>query len=94
MGEIGIDRKEFLFELKRWEISAIVKGYRNRERLDWETTRWQTYLILSALGAKYNSCTDLVKFPWDYEISETITPDEAADMVELLNNINKKNEKD
>lgn len=33
MGEIGISRREFLYELRFWEVDAIIKGYRRRNRL-------------------------------------------------------------
>ena len=33
VGEIGISRREFLYELRFWEVDAIIKGYRRRNRL-------------------------------------------------------------
>ena len=33
MGEIGIQRREFLYDLRFWEVRRIVKGYRRRNRL-------------------------------------------------------------
>ena len=33
MGEIGIPRHEFLYELTWWEINSIIRGYRKRNRL-------------------------------------------------------------
>ena len=33
MGEIGIPRREFLYDLRFWEVRRIVRGYRNRNRL-------------------------------------------------------------
>ena len=33
MGEIGIPRREFLYELRFWEVDAIIRGYRRRNRL-------------------------------------------------------------
>ena len=33
MGEIGIPRREFLYDLRFWEVRRIVRGYRNRDRL-------------------------------------------------------------
>ena len=33
MGEIGISRREFLYELRFWEVDCIIKGYRRRNRL-------------------------------------------------------------
>lgn len=33
MGEIGIQRREFLYDLRFWEVRRIVRGYRKRNRL-------------------------------------------------------------
>lgn len=33
MGEIGIPRREFLYDIRFWEVRRIVRGYRNRDRL-------------------------------------------------------------
>ena len=33
VGEIGVSRREFLYELRFWEVDAIIKGYRRRNRL-------------------------------------------------------------
>lgn len=33
MGEIGIPRREFLYDLRFWEVDAIIRGYRRRNRL-------------------------------------------------------------
>ena len=33
VGEIGISRREFLYDLRFWEVDAIIKGYRRRNRL-------------------------------------------------------------
>lgn len=33
MGEIGIPRREFLYDLRFWEVRRIVRGYRQRDRL-------------------------------------------------------------
>ena len=33
MGEIGVPRREFLYDLRFWEVDAIIKGYRRRNRL-------------------------------------------------------------
>ena len=48
VGEIGMNRHEVLYELQLWELNAIVTGYRRRSREMWESTRWQTYLIVCA----------------------------------------------
>ena len=33
VGEIGIPRREFLYELEFWEVRRIIKGYRKRDTL-------------------------------------------------------------
>ena len=33
MGEIGIPRHEFLYEIQYWEVLRIIRGYRRRGRL-------------------------------------------------------------
>ena len=33
MGEIGIPRHEFLYDIQFWEVRRIIRGYRNRDRL-------------------------------------------------------------
>ena len=33
MGEIGIPRREFLYDLRFWEVRRIIRGYRQRDRL-------------------------------------------------------------
>ena len=33
VGEIGISRREFLCDLRFWEVDAIIRGYRRRNRL-------------------------------------------------------------
>lgn len=70
VGEIGMNRHEVLYDLQLWELNAIVTGYRRRSREMWESTRWQTYLILCAMGAKLNSPKELTVFPWEKEQKE------------------------
>jgi hypothetical protein len=33
VGEIGISRHEFLYDIQFWEVRRIIRGYRNRDRL-------------------------------------------------------------
>lgn len=33
MGEIGIPRREFLYDIRFWEVRRIIRGYRQRDRL-------------------------------------------------------------
>lgn len=33
MGEIGIPRREFLYDIRFWEVRRIIRGYRRRDLL-------------------------------------------------------------
>lgn len=93
MGEIGIDRREFLYELQLWEINAIVKGYRRRHRAIWEAARWQSFLWMKARGAKtIHDLHDLAIFPWEQSHHEPdkMTDEEVEEMREVLRRENEK----
>lgn len=102
VGEIGIDRHVFLYELKLWELNAIVAGYRRRSHTMWEATRWQTFLILCALGAKsIHTPEDIQKFPWEVEDEDDgdeVTEEDVMAMqreIEMINQqLTKNREKD
>lgn len=80
VGEIGIDRHELLYELRLWEIRSILSGYRRRDRVQWETIRWQTWCILNALGAKIHSLADLLPLPWEDEFEYAPSQDEIDEL--------------
>ena len=92
VGEIGYNRDEFLLKLKWWEIKAILNGYRRRERTYAETVRWQTWVIISSLGAKINNPKDLRELPWDEEeneITQSMTEEERNELLQEMDEINK-----
>lgn len=91
VGEVGISRQEFLYELRLWEINAIVEGYRNRAHTAWEVARWQTFCIVCAMGAKNISTPeDIQKFPWELEQPVEMSEDERD---ELLREMEEENER-
>ena len=72
MGEIGFPRREFLHDIRWWEVKSIIRGYNNRHRNLWSANRWQTYNLMCAFaGSKaladsgIHKPTDLIEFPWD-----------------------------
>ena len=86
MGEIGIPRLEYLYDLTYCDLLLIERGYNRRHRDFWGATRWQTYNILCAFigGDKLsekgiNSPKDLLKFPWENHF----TPVSAEDVSDL-----------
>lgn len=82
MGEIGIDRKEFLYELRHWEIKEIIAGYRNRARTSWEAARFNAFFIMSAMTdlrkAGIRTDRDLYTFPWEKKGVESSSSDQPT----------------
>lgn len=72
VGEIGVPRREYLFELDYVDIVQIERGYERRQRHRWSATRWQTFCLMNAFAGgdamKKNGIhtpQDLIRFPWD-----------------------------
>lgn len=61
----------------------------------WSAIRWQTYNIMSVGMADIKKAgilkpTDLIMFPWEDESKKPpITEEEHAELMELLNSVNK-----
>jgi len=49
VGEIGIPRREFLYDLRFWEVRRIVRGYRNRDRLKHQLMAECAYAAMFAM---------------------------------------------
>lgn len=72
MGEIGIPRREFLYDIVFWEAQRIRLGYARRAKDLWSAVRWQTFNLMCAQvggkelnkGGVYNPA-DLLPLPWD-----------------------------
>lgn len=84
MGEIGIPRHEFLYELTWWEINSIIRGYRKRNRLTNQLLAESVYATIHVMrDAKGKTVADM--FPSlfeddDEDYEPPITDDEAAEM--------------
>ena len=72
MGEIGIPRREYLYELTLCDLLMIERGYHRRSIDAWSTSRWSTYHIMAAFvgGDELRkqglySPKDLLPLPWD-----------------------------
>lgn len=104
MGEIGIERDRFLYGLRHWEIQAIIRGYRRRQRPSWEQARLNAFYIMSAMAdlskAGIRSDRDLITFPWEEkEVTKhdsLPSDEEVEEMRQLMKELNEqttKNEK-
>lgn len=72
MGEIGIERREYLYDLTFSDLLLIERGYERRHRNLWSAHRWSTYYIMAAFCGSdnmkksgINGPTDLMHLPWD-----------------------------
>ena len=94
VGEIGIPRNEFLYVLKLWEINAIVKGYRRRNREHWEMSRHLGLTICNVMGAKIDSAHDYLPLPWDdITTKKELTEEDVNELMELMRKENEAIEK-
>ena len=82
MGEIGFPRKEFLHDLKWWEVNSIIRGYNARHHAGWEQARLVAYNARFAMGSKdpIPLVTEWIKFSWE---QKSITPLSQDDIDEL-----------
>lgn len=91
-----MDRDTFLHRLKLWEIRALIRGHNDmlmmQHRTTWEASRWQTCLILRALGAKsISQPSDLVVFPWEKRPDEELTDEQVEELRRQLQEENERN---
>ena len=72
VGEIGLPRHEYLYDLRHIDLLLIRRGYERRQRHLWSATRWQTFDLMAAqVGsdgmkrAGIHGPADLIRFPWE-----------------------------
>ena len=90
VGEIGFPRREFLHELKWWEVRSIIRGYRRRERtlciLSRRMAFWQVKTSMANTD-KINVPSDLWPLAWDKEEKDSIpqiTDEEKQELLDLM----------
>lgn len=75
MGEIGISRHEFLYDIRFWEVRRIIRGYRQRDRLKHQMMAECVYAAMFAMrDPKGKTVEDLFPMLFDDDESET-TPE-------------------
>ena len=72
VGEIGIPRSEYLYDLQYLDLIQIERGYERRHRHEWSIARWQTFNLMGAFcggdamkKAGIHNPPDLIRFLWD-----------------------------
>ena len=98
MGEIGFPRKEFLHELKWWELKSIIRGYNARHHAGWEQARLVAYNSHYCMGSKdpVPTVSEWIKFPWEQKattpVSQEVIDELQAEIAAINNSINQQNE--
>lgn len=88
MGEIGIPRREFLYDLRYWEAHLIFNGYRRRHRLLHQLIAENVYATIHTMrDPKGKTVGDM--FPMlfnddDDDMEPPITPEEQQDLQDLM----------
>lgn len=69
VGEIGISRREFWYELTWREVHAIIDGYNRRRRDGWEQARLVAYHVAYCMGVPEGKTapllTEWLPYYWD-----------------------------
>ena len=91
MGEIGIPRREFLYDIQFWEVRRIIRGYRRRDWLKHQLLAECAYATIYAMrDPKGKTVADIfpMLFDEDDDDEPPITEDEAAELQQLMADIN------
>ena len=90
MGEIGFPRREFLHDLKWWEIKSIIRGYNNRHHAGWEQARLVAYNAHYCMGSKdpVPTVTEWIKFPWDQKAATPVSQEDIDELQAEMDAIN------
>lgn len=84
MGEIGIPRREFLYDLRFWEVRRIVRGYRRRDRLTHQLLAECVYAAIYAMRDPHGKTADMI-FP---DLFKNDDDDDEEELIELIKSAN------
>ena len=95
VGEIGFPRKEFLYELKWWEIKSIIRGYKARHHHGWEQARLVAYNAHYCMGSKdpVPVVSKWLPFPWEKKAVTPVSQEDIDQLQAEMNAINAMNAK-
>lgn len=91
MGEIGIPRHEFLYEIRFWEVRRIIRGYRRRDWLKHQLLAECAYATIYAMrDPKGKTVADIfpMLFDDDEDDEPPITEEEVDNLQQLMADIN------
>ena len=91
MGEIGIPRREFLYDLQYWETFSIIEGYRKRDRIKLQLLAQVVYSSMYTMrDPQGKRASDLFPqlFEDDDEWESPISEEEANELAEEMRRMN------
>ena len=94
MGEIGLPRREFLYDIRFWEARRIIRGYRKRGKIFMQLLAENVYASTFAFRGS-NGKTVKDYFPIffddnDEDIEPPLSEEEQRELEELIKNENAK----
>lgn len=90
MGEIGIPRREFLYDIRLWEVRRIIRGYRRRHRLTHQLLAECVYAATFSMRDPQGKTVEDM-FPSlfdDGDDTPPITDEEAAELSRMIASMN------
>ena len=89
VGEIGFPRREFLHDIKWWEVKSIIRGYHARHHAGWEQARLVAYNAHYCMGSKdpVPTVEKWITFPWEKSPTIPISKEEIQELQQDMQNI-------
>ena len=93
MGEIGIPRREFLYDLRFWEARRIIRGYRNRDKLKLQIMAECAFASMFAMrDPEGKTVQDMFPMLFDDDDEEeptaSISDEDREDLTALIHTLN------
>ena len=95
MGEIGIPRREFLYDLRFWEVRRIIRGYRRRDLLKHQLIAECAYTAMYAMrDSQGKTVEDMFPMLFDNDDDDEppISAEEVAELQAEMDAINSQTE--
>jgi hypothetical protein len=85
VGEIGIPRREFLYDIRFWEVRRIIRGYRRRDTLKHQLIAECAYAAMFAMrDPKGKTVADMFPMLFEDDDDDDEPPLSKEDAEELL----------
>jgi hypothetical protein len=89
VGEIGIPRREFLYDLRFWEVRRIIRGYRQRDRLKHQLMAECVYAAIHVMrDPQGKRVEDIFPMLFDDDDEPPLTKEDVAELQAEMDAIN------